>query len=128
MKVIHAGLALAASAVLAAPVFAQNLVCDMSTHLCAPSTSILGAGPVMSSSGTAITSGTGVLVTPGAPSTVTVMPSNEIVVVPSTTVLGAGPAMVTAPSGTTMVVERHWVNVPAGVENRADFQRWMRLK
>ena len=118
MKVLHAAL-LAASAAFAAPVFAQNLVCDTSTHLCSPATSILGAGPVMSSSGSAITSGTGILVTPGVPGAVAVMPS--------TTVLGAGPAIVTAPAG-NMVVERHWINVPAGVENRADFQRWMRLR
>jgi len=26
------------------------------------------------------------------------------------------------------VVTNYWVNVPAGVEHRADFQRWMRLK
>ena len=141
MKAIHAGLAFAASAVLAAPVFAQSLVCDTANNLCAPSTAILGAGPVTSSSGAAITSGTGVVVTPGVPSAIAVAPSSNVAAVlpsgqllpggtmvqSSTTVLGGPPAVVTGPASTT-VVTRYWVNVPAGVESRADFQRWMHLR
>lgn len=100
-------------------------------------------GAVTSSSGASVSSGTGMVVTPGAPSTsVAVIPSTSVTVpaVPgnhllpgaatvqasSTTVLG-GPA---APgvSGSQTVVTRYWVNVPANVTSRADFQRWMALR
>lgn len=43
----------------------------------------------------------------------------------STTVLG-GPAANT--SGSKTVVTNYWVNVPAHVERRGDFQRWTHLK
>lgn len=112
--------AVAAATVLAAPAFAQAYV--------------------SSSTGASVSSGTGVLVTPGAPSaTVTVTPAATVSVVQphilpgasmvqysSTTVLGGPPAVGVA--STQTVVTKYWANVPAGVERRADFQRWMALK
>jgi hypothetical protein len=100
------------------------------------------SGGVTSSSGQGVTSGTGMAVTPGAASTsVAVTPSTASAVpampagrmlpgaatvqASSTTVLGgpAGPGV----SGTQTVVTRYWVNVPANVTGRRDFQRWMAL-
>jgi len=98
---------------------------------------------ISSSNGASVSSGTGVIVGQGAPSTsVTVFPSSDVAVstVPSnrilpgsaqiqasqTTVLG-GPAA-GGVTGSQTVVTNYWVNVPAGVERRADFQRWMSLK
>jgi hypothetical protein len=54
------------------------------------------------------------------------LPGGANVQASSTTVLGgpAGPGV----SGTQTVVTRYWVNVPANVERRADFQRWKSLK
>lgn len=129
-------LAVAAAAFLAAPVFAQSNACTLSSdnlQMTCPSTTILGAGPVMSSSGTVVTSGTGLVVTPGAPSsTVVVAPGSRVlpgasnVQASQTTILG-GPAAGGIASSQT-IVTRYWVNVPAGVEGRSDFQRWMNLK
>jgi hypothetical protein len=139
----HAALAVAAAAVLSAPVFAQSTLCDASATSCTTTTTtILGAGPVMSSNGAVINSGTGVIVGQGAPSTsVTVLPSSvAMTTVPSnrllpgaaqlqasqTTVLG-GPAA-GGVTGSTTVVTNYWVNVPANAERRGDFQRWLSLK
>jgi hypothetical protein len=136
-------LAVAAAAFLAVPAFAQSSSCTLDSNLqmTCPSTTILGAGPaVTSSSGTVVQSGTGLAVTPGAPSSTVVAPTGSVVLAPSshllpgaaqvqshqTTVLG-GPAPGGIASSKT-VVTTYWVNVPAGVEHRADFQRWMRLK
>ena len=137
-------LAVAAAALLAVPAFAQSSSCTLDNNLqmTCPSTTILGAGPaVTSSSGTVVQSGTGLVVTPGAPSSSVVLaPAGSVVLAPSshllpgaaqvqshqTTVLG-GPAAGGITSSKT-VVTNYWVNVPAGVEHRADFQRWMRLK
>lgn len=91
------------------------------------------AQAVHSSSSIPVTSGTGVVVTPG--------------VVSSTTVVTTAPAVASMPaprySGATTVqygtsesvsgdtrtiVTRYWANVPAGVADDDDFQRWQRLK
>ena len=137
----HAALAVAAAAVLSAPVFAQT-ICDASGTTCT-TTTILGAGPVMSSNGAYINSGTGMIVDQGVPSSsVTVLPSSSVAVstVPGnrllpgaaqlqasqTTVLG-GPAA-GGVSGSQTIVTNYWVNVPANAESRGDFQRWLRLK
>lgn len=75
----------------------------------------------------------------GASASVTVTPSTSVAVetaphllpggvmapMASTTVLGGPAANV---SGSQTVVTRYWVNVPAHVERRADFQRWQHLK
>ena len=138
----HAALAVAAAAVLSAPVFAQSTFCDASASSCT-TTTILGAGPVMSSNGAVINSGTGLIVGEGAPSTsVTVLPSSAVAVstVPGnrllpgaaqlqasqTTVLG-GPAA-GGVSGSQTIVTNYWVNVPANAERRSDFQRWQSLR
>ena len=91
------------------------------------------AQAVQSSSNIAVTSGTGVVVTPG--------------VVSSTTVVTTAPAVASMPAsryygGTTVqygtsesvdgnnrtIVSRYYSNVPAGVLDDDDFQRWQRLK
>jgi hypothetical protein len=162
MNRTHA-LAVAAAAFLAVPAFAQN--CTLSSdnlQMICPGTTILGAGPVMSSNGAPITSGTGVVVKPGTPlHSVAVAPSAaDVALVPGhrvlpgaavvqasqTTVLTSGPAAAAAPagqaavlgagssatlpaaSGSQTVVTRYWVNVPANVTSRPDFQRWTHLK
>ena len=117
MKVQRAGLALVAvAAFLSLPALADS--------------------SVSSSSGVAVSSGTGLPV--GSSASVTVIPSTASAVpsaqlMPggamiqrsSTTVLG-GPAGDV--SGTKTVVTDYWVNVPAGAQNRSDFNRWQSLK
>lgn len=99
------------AAVLAAPVFAQS--------------------NVQSSSALPVTSGTGIVVTPGAPLTQALPGAvNSGISSSSTTttsVAGAGPAP-SSTATTTTTVTRYWVNVPPGVENDPTFQRWMHLK
>jgi hypothetical protein len=117
----HAGLIVALAAFAAAPAFAEG-------------------GKISSSSSTSVTSGTGVVVGQGAPgTTVIVEPAATVALVPGTHLL-PGAAQVQASQTTVMgapapgivssqtVVTRYWVNVPAGVEHRDDFQRWTRLK
>jgi len=117
MKVQRAGLAfVAVTAFLSLPALADS--------------------SVSSSTGAMVGSGTGMPV--GTSASVTVMPSTTsaipsahllpggaMVQRSSTTVLG-GPAG--DASGTKTVVTQYWTNVPAGVERRADFQRWQSLK
>jgi hypothetical protein len=90
-----------------------------------------------------VTSGTGLVVGQGAPSSsVTVLPSTSVAIgtVPGTRVL-PGAAQVQSSqttvlggpaaggiSGSKTVVTNYWTNVPAGVEHRSDFQRWQSLK
>lgn len=110
MRLQQAGL-LAAALVAAAPVFAQTAV--------------------QSSSGVTVSSGTGVVVTPGV-STAVVAPVQTVAVMPAPSIPGA----VVAQAGTSesvsgnskTTITRYWVNVPAGVEHDADFQRWQRLR
>ena len=119
----------------------QSLVLALAAVACA--SAFAEGGMVSSSSTTTVTSGTGIVVGQGAPSSsVTVLPSSSVAVstVPGnrmlpgaaqvqasqTTVLG-GPAA-GGISGSQTVVTNYWVNVPAGVEHRADFQRWQHLK
>jgi hypothetical protein len=117
---------IAAAAALAAPAFAQTY----------------GGAPVTSSSGATVSSGTGLVVTPGAPSapsaSVTVLPTTTAVmpsvhllpggatVQSSTTTVLGGPAAGGVASSQT-VVTNYWTNVPANVTSRPDFQRWSRL-
>lgn len=110
---------IAAASLLAASAFAQSTVTN--------------------STGMGVSSGTGVAVTPGAPSaTVTVIPSTATAVsshalLPggamvresSTTVLG-GPSGDVA--GTKTEVTTYWANVPADVQRDGNFQRWRQLK
>jgi uncharacterized protein YccT (UPF0319 family) len=110
MKKTSLALALGAL-VLSVPAFAQ-------TH-------------VQSAGGVAVSSGTGVVVTPGVPSgsattatTVAVMPTATV---PGAVVAQAGSNEVVTGNQRT-VTTRYWVNVPAGVERDADFQRWQRLR
>jgi hypothetical protein len=64
----------------------------------------------------------------------TVAPGDRVLAAPAATVVTPAPATVlgAAPAGTTVrqttIVSRHWVNVPANVEARGDFQRWMALR
>jgi hypothetical protein len=124
MNLKHASLILALAAVASTSAFAEG-------------------GMVYSSGGSSVSSGTGVLVGQGAPSSsVTVIPSSSVAVttVPgnrllpgaatvqanSTTVMG-GPAA-GGISGSQTVTTTYWVNVPGGVQYRSDFQRWQSLK
>jgi hypothetical protein len=119
----------------------QSLVLALAAFACA--SAFAEGGMVSSSSGSSVSSGTGVIVGQGAPSTsVTVLPSSSVAVstlpgnrllpgaaqvqASQTTVLG-GPAA-GGVSGSQTVVTNYWVNVPAGVEHRGDFQRWQSLK
>ena len=105
MKSKHAGWAVALAAILAAPAFAQTAV-------------VSATGPV-------VTSGTGITVTPGAPST---MP----VIVGASTVPGSVVAEIasntTVNGNTKTTVTNYWVNVPPHAEQREDFRRWQMLK
>jgi hypothetical protein len=118
MKTKHAAWAVAAL-VLAAPAFGQVAV--------------------QSSTGATVSSGTGVVVTPGVPSatvaapgTTVVAPVPTVAVVPTPWMSGA----VVAQAGTSesvngnsrTVVTRYWLNVPPNVTADADFQRWQRLR
>lgn len=118
MKTKHAAWAVAAL-VLSAPAFAQTAV--------------------QSATGASVSSGTGLVVTPGVPSATVVAPAATVVapvptvaVVPTPWMSGA----VVAQAGTSelvdgntkTVVTRYWVNVPANVTADADFQRWQRLR
>jgi hypothetical protein len=111
-----------------------SLVLAVAAFASAPA--FAGGDKINSSSGSSVSSGTGVIVSQGAPSSsVTVLPST-VAVTPSThlypggtqvqasqtTVMG-GPAA-GGISGSRTTVTRYWINVPAGVEHRADFQRW----
>lgn len=112
MKLTHAGWAVAAL-VLSAPAFAQTTV--------------------QSSTGAMVSSGTGVVVTPGVPAAAVVTaPATTVVVAPSASIHGATVAQIgtteSVNGNTRTVVTRYWVNVPAGVERDAEFQRWQRLK
>lgn len=101
---------------------------------CAPA---LAQTQVQSATGATVTSGTGVVVTPGAPGVVVVpgtpgavphahlLPGGTVTTVGTSTVAAADPQ---AGASTTTTVTRYWVNVPAGVENDPQFQRWQRLK
>ena len=103
-------------------------VAALATAFAAPA--VFAQAAVTSSTGAAVTSGTGVVVTPGAPSTV-VVPGATVVLptmIPGATTVAIGPAQVTTEGRTTTTVTRYWANVPAGVTNEAEFQRWMRLK
>jgi hypothetical protein len=97
--------------VLSAPAFAQ-------TH-------------VQSAGGVAVSSGTGVVVTPGVPAG-SATSATTVAVMPSATLPGAVVAQSStaeAVSGNQRTVTtRYWVNVPAGVERDAEFQRWQRLR
>lgn len=96
---------------------------------------------VQSSTGATVTSGTGIAVTPGVPSSMVLAPGvagpviapvATVAVLPSPTIHGAA----VVPAGTQQVVAgptqtivtRYWVNVPPGVENDPEFQRWQRLR
>lgn len=103
--------------------------------------SVFAQSAVTSPSGATVSSGTGVVVTPGAPSaSVTVIPSTSTAVgVPSTRLLPGG-AMVQHSSSTTLggpsgnvsgtktEVTTYWANVPADAPRDGNFQRWQRLK
>lgn len=125
MKTKHATWAVAAI-VLSAPAFAQTAV--------------------QSATGASVSSGTGLVVTPGVPSATIVAPSTTVVA-PGTTVVApvAAVAAIPTPSmsgavvaqagtsesvsgNTRTIVTRYWVNVPANVTADADFQRWQRLR
>jgi hypothetical protein len=118
MKTKHAAWALAAL-VLAAPAFAQVAV--------------------QSSTGTTVSSGTGLVVTPGVPSATVVAPGTTVVAPVPTVAVVSTPWMsgaVVAQAGTSesvngnskTLVTRYWVNVPPNVTADADFQRWQRLR
>lgn len=92
------------------------------------------AQAVQSSTDVAVTSGTGVVVTPGVPAQgVLVTPGIRTVeAVPAPTIDGA----VVAQAGTQeivngntrTVVTRYWVNVPRGANVDDEFERWQRLR
>jgi hypothetical protein len=119
----------------------QSLVLALAAVACA--SAFAEGGMVSSSGGASVSSGTGMIVGQGAPSSsVTVLPSTSVAVdtlhgnrlLPGaaqvqssqTTVLG-GPAA-GGVSGSKTVVTNYWVNVPAGADHRADFHRWQSLK
>lgn len=76
---------------------------------------------VHSASGVPVTSGTGIQVTPGV--AVTTHQS-----LPGATLQPAGTTTVTSAPNTTTTVTSYWANVPAGVQNDGNFQRWQALR
>jgi hypothetical protein len=110
------------------------------TAACLLAASAFAQTSVNSSSGASVSSGTGVVVTPGVPSaSVTVTPSTVSTGMPnhhllpggtmvqssSTTVLG-GPAP--GISGSKTEITTYWANVPADAARDGNFQRWQQLK
>ena len=87
---------------------------------------------VQSSSNIAVTSGTGVMVTPGVVSSTTVVTNTPAAALPAPRYSGA----VMAEAGrsesvmgdTKTTTTRYWANVPTGSEHDDRFQRWQRLK
>lgn len=91
------------------------------------------AQAVHSSSNIPVTSGTGVVVTPGVVSSTTLVTTAPAVAsMPAARYSGAVMAQAgtseSVSGDTRTIVTRYWANVPAGVERDADFQRWQRLK
>jgi hypothetical protein len=101
----------AAAAALAAPaVFAQGAVV-------VEGGTVIFEGPATSKPiNGAVIAQAPVLVAPGT-----------VLVAPSTTVLGAGPAVVTTTSPSSVTVVRHYWNVPPNINSRMDFRRWQQL-
>lgn len=113
MKSKHAGWAVALATVLAVPAFAQS--------------------SVQTPSGVTVTSGTGVVVTPGIPA----KPVGPVATVPATrihgaTVATAGTSTTVASNGpgssTTTTITRYWTDVPPDALRDPTFQRWQSLK
>ena len=92
------------------------------------------AQAVQSSTNVPVTSGTGVVVTPGASSsTAGVTPGVRTVeVLPTPTIRGAVVAQAgsteTVNGNTKIVTTRYWVNVPRGANVDDEFERWQRLR
>jgi hypothetical protein len=112
MKIKHAGWAVAVAAVLSAPaVFAQTAV-------------ISASGPV-------VTSGTGVIVTPGVSSTnVVVVPGTQPAMPPARYyggVMAQADSTTVVAGNTTTTTTRYWANVPPDVTRDGNFQRWRAL-
>jgi hypothetical protein len=108
---------LAAAAALAAPaVFAQTVISSSGPV-------ILAGPPIQRPLPGAVIAEAPLIVSPGvvavAPSTCTTLPC-------STAVLGGPPATVTTTTAPVTMATYYW-NVPANIQHRADFQRWMRL-
>lgn len=106
----------------------------------ASTTAFAEGNKISSSSGDSVSSGTGLVVGQGAPSSsVIVTPASTVAIAPGTRML-PGAAQVQASQttvmggpapgvkSTTTVTTNYWVNVPAGVERRGDFQRWTHLR
>lgn len=90
----------------------------------------LGAAPAMAqnavitTTGTTVTSGTGVVVTPsGAPAII-----NSTRMLPGGVTVATGPASVAAAGNTLTTTQTYWVNVPAGAVHDDEFKRWQALK
>lgn len=117
----------------------NRIQCTLVAAVALAAGSVFAQSAVTSSSGAAVNSSTGVIVTPGAPSaSVTVTPSTSVVMpsrhlLPggamvhhsSTTTLG-GPSGTVA--GTRIETTTYWANVPADAPRDGNFQRWQRLK
>lgn len=140
MKMQHAGWA-AAALVLSAPVFAQTGVQSGTGVGVTSGTGVTVTPGVPATTVTAPAAPAATVVTP-APAAATVTPGvSTTVVTPATTMTVAPPQATisgatvaqagtseTVSGNTKTIITRYWVNVPAGVERDADFQRWMRLK
>jgi hypothetical protein len=87
---------------------------------------------VQSSNNIAVTSGTGVVVTPGVMSSTTIVTTTPATTLPAPRYPGAVMAQAgtseSVSGNTRTVTTRYWANVPAGSERDDRFQRWQRLK
>lgn len=101
MKSKHAAWAMALAAAVAVPALAQTAVM---------------------SADTTVTSGTGIVVTPGAPAMV---PGTHLV---PGAVMAQANQTTTKSGNTTTTTTTYWVNVPADVTRDDRFQRWQRLR
>ena len=99
--------AIAAAAVLAAPVFAETVVMS-------PSVQVVPAGSEL-------------VIPSGSSASVIVAPHVSTAMATNTAVLGAGPAVVTTPSNAVRIDINNGYMMPPGAIHRADFQRWLRL-
>jgi len=101
--------------------------------LAVASSGVFAQAAVQSSSNVTVTSGTGVVVTPGVSSPALVSgPIRTVTVLPEPTIDGAVVAQAgsteTVNGNTKVVTTRYWVNVPRGANVNDEFERWQRLR
>jgi hypothetical protein len=105
----------------------------LASALAVAASGVFAQAAVQSSTNVTVTSGTGVVVTPGVSGHAMVDGSVQAVaVLPKPTIDGAVVAQAgsseSVNGNTKVVTTRYWVNVPPGANVDDEFERWQRLK